>query len=118
MSPLNSAIDEVLEVLTSKLVKNAAPSVTFKENNFIKGKLDYKQYLIWDYNSCFVIFKITILIKDEIIERCNLSLCSTDDGEFIIDFDYKHIDKVKSFFKNNYKQLTLEKIETYINNLI
>jgi hypothetical protein len=77
----------------------------------------HKQYLIWDYNSCFIIFKIIVFEKNNNIEYCKLFLDSTDDGEFYIDFDYKFLKIIKDYFKKEYKTLTLNKIEEFIRNL-
>lgn len=78
---------------------------------------EYKEYLIYDYNSCFIIFNIMVVSQNNKINRCELLLHSTDDGDFYIDFDYKHIDKVKHYFKKNYKILTLDLITEFIKNL-
>ena len=84
-------------------------------NNYKKSL--YKQYLIDDYNTCFITFRLVVYTLNTNITRTQLYLHSTDDSSFYMDFDYIHIDKVKKYFKNNYKTLTLDKIEQFINKL-
>lgn len=78
---------------------------------------NYKEYLIDDYKSCFVVFCIGLYTRNNKVIRCVLSLDSTDDGEFLLEFNHQHINTVKRYFKDNYKTLTLEKIEEFIKQL-
>lgn len=84
--------------------------------NEYSNKLNNRNYRIWDYNSCFIVFKIIVVTKDSVVTDCKLVLDSTDDGEFIIDFEYSvlNICKIKRFFENNYKYITLDDIREFM----
>lgn len=73
-----------------------------------------KNYLIDDYSSCFIVFRLYLLKKNKETISCSISLDSTYDGEFRIQFNEKYILDVKKFFIKNYKTLTLDKILEYM----
>lgn len=90
-----------------------------KSSNPLIDKQQVKDYLIRDYGCQFIHFRIydytNYFYQPFRGDYCRLVLVSTDDNDWEVYFHLKYLLKVMSFIRQNYKKLTLKRIEDFIN---